>query len=580
MKKMIKGALVCAVLLATLLLSALPAAALTPVHSVSDAYRSSPYYQNLLSLELTGDQRTDLILVALSQLGYHEGNGDAELHGLSTDGSRNFAEYNRLHGKVDNGEGSGVSYGYYWCCSFATWCARQAGIPKSIMPSEISCWRLIDNHLKPMGIYHPVAEGYIPIAGDYIFFRGEEALRGAPADHIGIVLYVDGKTVWTVEGNSIYDSVAVRSYELTDPYIVGYASPDYVVDESMAMDFNPRTGGYRLHQANYFITATKLNVRSGSGVGYDSIGQLAYGDTVVLQAVQGNWGRIDFHGREGWISLSYVQYVPIPVNDAPPSVSIVFEAGSTVIERKTLTQGDEIALPELPNRTSANPDIYLWAPDGWDSNGDSLADLYPGEVYTAQEDQTLSAVYSRTPTPYPVRFYGADGILVEEQLCPFGTLPTPPDMSQYAPEDGRIFDGWDSVIIAVMGEMEYHAVYLPAPTRYTVRFWSDDGRLLLEQLLPEGEMPTPPPDSELVRDDGSTFLGWDAEIVPATADAEYRTVYKWNINHGTDGDPPPDDSTGTPKTPPSLPVVLLSCAGVLLLLAALWYALRQQRLQD
>ena len=156
--------------------------------------------------------------------------------------------------------------------------------------------------------------------------------------------------------------------------------------------------------------------------------------------------------------------------------------------------------------------------------------------------------------------------MVEEQLCPFGTLPTPPDLSQYAPEDGRIFDGWDSMIIAVMGEMEYHAVYLPAPTRYTVRFWSDDGRLLLEQLLLEGEMPTPPPDSELVRDDGSTFLGWDAEIVPATADAEYRTVYKLNINHGTDDDPPPDDSTGTPKTPPSLPVVLLSCAGVLLLL--------------
>ena len=162
MKGLLKRAL--ALILPTLLVAAmiLPAAALTAVHNVSEEYRQSPYYRHLRDLELTGDQRTDVVLVALSQLGYHEGDSEADMHGLNTKGSKNFVEYNRLHGKFDNGEGNGVSYGYHWCCSFATWCARQAGIDPAMMPSEISCWRLIEKKLDPMGIYHPVTEQYVP----------------------------------------------------------------------------------------------------------------------------------------------------------------------------------------------------------------------------------------------------------------------------------------------------------------------------------------------------------------------------------------------------------------------------------
>ena len=69
MKGLLKRAL--ALMLPTLLVAAmiLPAAALTAVHNVSEEYRQSPYYRHLRDLELTGDQRTDVVLVALSQLG-------------------------------------------------------------------------------------------------------------------------------------------------------------------------------------------------------------------------------------------------------------------------------------------------------------------------------------------------------------------------------------------------------------------------------------------------------------------------------------------------------------------------------
>ncbi|MBQ7337364.1 MAG: CHAP domain-containing protein [Clostridia bacterium] len=564
-----------ALLLALLLI--LPAGAITPYKTPSAAYRVSPYYSNLTSLELTGDQRTDLILVALSQLGYHEGNSDTEMHGLNAEGSRNFVEYNRLHGQVDNGEGNGVSYGYYWCCSFATWCARNAGISLDVVPNEISCWRLIDNHFKPMGIYHPVSEGYTPIAGDYIFFRGDDALPGAPSDHIGIVLYVDGKTVHTIEGNSIYQSVAVRSYSLSDSYIVGYASPAYETDESVAMDFNPRTGGYALRTANYFVTATALHVREGNGVQYDSLGQLSFGDLVVLLEVQGNWGRIRYEDGYGWISLGYIQYVPTPVTDAPPSCTVTFEVGSAILDRVTIDDGAALTLPSLPERASADPTGYVWAPQGWDSNGDNLADLMAGESYTPDGDITLSAVYTRTATLYTVRFYGADDVLIKEQQCAYNSLPTPPDMSLYAPEDGREFDGWDSVIIAVTEDMDYHAVY-SAPLTFTIRFLGDDGSVLSEQTLLAGEMPVPPPDRELLLDDGSVFLGWDAEIVPAAADMDYHPLYEQRLDQTPDpDDPEPPEQPLEPNEPPSVVIVLLVCGGVLLLLAALSLALHGAR---
>ena len=109
--------------------------AITPTYTVSSDYKSSKYYSNLKNLTLTGNQRSDVVRVALTQLGYHEGNSDKDFAGGNTKGSRNFVEYNRYHGKLDNNEGNGTSYGYYWCASFSTWCAVQAGIPSSIVPS-------------------------------------------------------------------------------------------------------------------------------------------------------------------------------------------------------------------------------------------------------------------------------------------------------------------------------------------------------------------------------------------------------------------------------------------------------------
>lgn len=50
---------------------------LTPSYTPSASYRSGKYYTQLCNVSLTGNQRTDLVNVARSQLGYHEGNNTA-----------------------------------------------------------------------------------------------------------------------------------------------------------------------------------------------------------------------------------------------------------------------------------------------------------------------------------------------------------------------------------------------------------------------------------------------------------------------------------------------------------------------
>ncbi len=55
----------------------------------------------------------------------------------------------------------------------------------------------------------------------------------------------------------------------------------------------------------YGITASALNVRSGPSTGYDVIGSLANGAKVEVIGTYNGWGKIEYKGQEGWISMKY-----------------------------------------------------------------------------------------------------------------------------------------------------------------------------------------------------------------------------------------------------------------------------------
>lgn len=157
---------------------------------VSAAYENT--YTN------TGDQRSDIIGVALTQVGYREG-------------KNNYTKYGQWYGYPN----------HPWCGIFVSWCANQAGIPTSVIKKagRANPWDF------GFSDYYTGYE-YTPKPGD-LYFKTDFG-------HMGIVYYVDGSYVYTIEGNtndSGYEGVGVfiRKHKISSLY---YVSPNYRSDAS------------------------------------------------------------------------------------------------------------------------------------------------------------------------------------------------------------------------------------------------------------------------------------------------------------------------------------------------------------
>ena len=171
----------------------------------------------------TGDQRADVIAIALTQVGYHEG-------------SNNDTKY-------------GVWYGYNniaWCGIFVAWCADQAGVPTSV--------------LKKTGIANPASygleeepAGYVPKSGD-LFFTFDHT-------HVGFVYYVEGEYFYSLEGNTWEngpEGVYIRKHRLDSKK---YASPKYQGGGS----HNYVRGNETEHPHKEFYSCTDCDDRYYSG---------------------------------------------------------------------------------------------------------------------------------------------------------------------------------------------------------------------------------------------------------------------------------------------------------------------------
>ena len=137
----------------------------------------------------TGDQRADIVAVALTQVGYCEGPG-------------NDTKY-------------GVWYGYNylaWCGIFVAWCANQAGVPTSVLArTGVSAPEAYGLTVEP--------DGYVPLPGDLFFARDNS--------HVGLVYYVDGEYFYSLEGNTWEngpEGVYIRRHKQSN---VKFASPKY-----------------------------------------------------------------------------------------------------------------------------------------------------------------------------------------------------------------------------------------------------------------------------------------------------------------------------------------------------------------
>ncbi len=266
----------------------------TAVNSASDSYKSGRYYQNYLKVPITGVSREDLLAIALSQLGYQEGSYAGQYSGLVA-GGPNYTEYNWSQG--DWGLGYGGS-DYPWCASFVSWCLYQSRCtdvksnayigrkyndspsgknPKDYMWKEYSCsqWTWV---LQSAGYFKYSAYkggSYVPRSGDLIFFSSN---GGASSGHIGIVVYVSGNTVYTVEGNTSSNipletdggGVYFKNYSLSSSYIYGYGAMPYPDNSAPSVDYsgaNPTAGLYMTLSYKYLYADAACTTRAKYGDG-------------------------------------------------------------------------------------------------------------------------------------------------------------------------------------------------------------------------------------------------------------------------------------------------------------------------
>ena len=131
----------------------------------------------------------------------------------------------------------GEWYGYQgaWCTTFVLWCYYQTGVKLDvklygkIVPSGGNCNSMISWY-QNKGRYHTRSSGYTPKKGDLIFFDWS---GNGSSQHVGLVHYVSGSTIHTIEGNCS-GKVKAKSYTPSGskPYastssIMGYGSPNW-----------------------------------------------------------------------------------------------------------------------------------------------------------------------------------------------------------------------------------------------------------------------------------------------------------------------------------------------------------------
>ncbi len=343
-----------------------------PDYEFSEVYKTSVWYENFTALELGKNERNNVLSIAISQLGYHEGNSPADFNGMNMSGSGNYIEYARL--LIPNYNDNA----YEWCACFVNWCLNQAHIDYA--SSEIGCWKWVVE-LKGMDMFEPsiaYSGTYTPKPADMIFFNWDNVNTGS--SHIGYVLYATDTHVYTIEGNAD-NNVTVRSYALSNPCIIGYGTPPYDEGNVPTVDHSyqngmPR-GYYVVNAGNSFLNKTKDSGR---------ICRVPLGSRVLLLEEDGDYARVQYGEEIGYIKKANLYLMAESIGEE----TLTFDAngGEGAPEPMTVIIGESAVIgTEAPTLTE---DKFL----GWSRIPYNYkVDFAPGDTIKLTGDTTLYAVW-------------------------------------------------------------------------------------------------------------------------------------------------------------------------------------------
>ena len=328
-------------------------------NNVSDSYKGSRYYNNLTQIQLTGDGVTDLLAVAISQLGYIEGKNQDGFYGSQEGGgSGNYTEYCYNMGSVGG-------YAYAWCAAFVSWsllqsrctdqntqsawCRNHEG-DKNYIWREVGCYRWY-NQLKRFGYGHADDGSYTPKSGDLIFFDSSE--------HIGIVRYAKNGVVYTIEGNtkggegvaSEGGGVYCKNYKINSSAIRGYGSlPLESNPNAPKVDYsgeNPTTGLWISGTTKYLYPDTSLSDSSN----YKTIPKGTAFE--VIEIISKTCFKVKYYDNIGYVS----------VNSSSPIYQFTSTAPATGNSNNGSSGNNSGTATEKPTDATVTPNKYAISSD-------------------------------------------------------------------------------------------------------------------------------------------------------------------------------------------------------------------------
>ena len=344
-----------------------------PDYQFSEAYMTSVWYENFSSLELTENDRNNILRIAVSQLGYHEGDSPEDFDGRNTEGSENYIEYGRL--LVPNWNNNS----YDWCACFVNWCLNQAGFDKA--SSELSCRNWV-SELTSMNMYKKSkAHGgnYTPQPADFIFFNWDG--RSSPANHIGFVLYTTETHVYTIEGNSKNDNVAIRSYALNDSRVIGYGTPPYYEGNEPTVNYGYTDG---MPCGVYVVEGYDVVLMSDPD-GDSEICSIPGGSSVILHEVVSDMAFVTYGDSEGYVPANILWFLS-------RDITLSFDANGG--QNAPASAKVNMGAPYDPSATlpTLEGDTFL----GWSTTSyNAIPDFKVGDPVSAGWDTTLYAVWEK-----------------------------------------------------------------------------------------------------------------------------------------------------------------------------------------
>lgn len=290
-----------------------------------------------------------IIAAAKDEIGYRGKKTNSQLYDKTANAGGKYTKYAAELDAIKfyNGKKNGYDY----CDVFTDWLffhcwGEEAALELTCQPKG-SCGAGV----KYSASYYKTKNQFYtakPKAGDQIFFGTSSSFT-----HTGLVVDVDSKYVYTVEGNTsnsegVYPTggcVCNKKYLLTYEKIKGYGRPNYSLVETE--ESNKEEENTKKVPIKGVVNASAgLNVRSGPGTTYKKVGAISSGTSMTILSVSGNWYQITTKSIEGYASSNYITVTewkeeeqkpiePLPIIPIPtPAV----KPDSDNISSGTLTQ--------------------------------------------------------------------------------------------------------------------------------------------------------------------------------------------------------------------------------------------------